>query len=89
MVAAMPAAQLMQSFAMEVGGFYLYPARTRDCGEESMCTIVGLNGRTRPPECRTASYRDEPGDCLYSGPAAEWKTKAVEATGTVFWATVR
>ena len=82
------AAQLVAKFKQEVGHFYLYPAGTRDCGEEYIYTVGLKDGRVHL-ECRTASYRDEPGRLLYSGPAAEWKTKAVEATEQCFKATVR
>lgn len=33
------AAQLITNFKKETGGFYLYPAGTRDCGEEYIYTI--------------------------------------------------
>ena len=33
------AAQIVAHFKDEVGGFYLYPAGTRDCGEELVYTV--------------------------------------------------
>ena len=82
------AAQLVAKFKQEVGHFYLYPARTRDCGEEYVYTVGLKDGRVHL-ECRTADYGGEPGHLLYSGPAAEWKTQAVEAAEQLLSAEVR
>ena len=82
------AAQLVAKFKQEVGGFYLYPAGTRDCGEEYVYT-VGVHAGQVHLECRTAGYGGEPGHLLYSGPAADWKTKAVEAAEQLLSAEVR
>lgn len=82
------AAQLVAKFKQEVGHFYLYPAGTRDCGEEYIYTVGLKDGRIHL-ECRTADYGGEPGHLLYSGPAAEWKTEAVEAAEQLLSAEVR
>lgn len=37
------AAQLISHFKKEIGGFYLYPSGTRDCGEEYIYTIYQKN----------------------------------------------
>ena len=82
------AAQLVAKFKQEVGHFYLYPAGTRDCDEEYVYT-VGVQAGQVHLECRTAGYGGEPGHLLYSGPAAEWKTQAVEAAEQLLSAEVR
>ena len=82
------AAQLVAKFKRDVGGFYLYPAGTRDCGEEYVYTVDLQAGQVHL-ECRTAGYGGEPGHLLYSGPAAAWNTKAVEAAEQLLSAEVR
>ena len=69
------AAQPTAKFKRDIGGFYLHPAGTRDCGEEYIYTVYLKNGEVCL-RCETA-YGDT--KLLYDGPARQWNTKAVRA----------
>ena len=69
------AAQLIAKFKRDIGGFYLHPAGTRDCGEEYIYTVYLKAGEVCL-RCKTA-YGDT--KLLYDGPAHQWNTKAVRA----------
>ena len=69
------AAQLIAKFKRDIGGFYLHPAGTRDCGEEYVYTVYLQAGEVCL-RCKTA-YGDT--KLLYDGPAHQWNTKAVRA----------
>lgn len=43
------AAQIIENFKVEPGGFYLYPSGTRDCGEEYVYTVDIPNAAVTNP----------------------------------------
>ena len=69
------AAQLIAKFKRDIGGFYLHPAGTRDCGEEYVYTVYLKDGEVCL-RCRIAYGETK---LLYDGPARQWDTKAVRA----------
>jgi len=70
------AAQLVAKFKRDVGGFYLYPAGTRDCGEEYRYTVSLKDGQLWL-QCH-GGYGDEL-RLLYDGPAKGWKAELAQA----------
>ncbi len=70
------AAQLVAKFKKDVGGFYLYPAGTRNCGEEYRYIVTVQYGRVAM-RCE-GGYGDDM-RLLYDGLAEDWKASIAEA----------
>lgn len=62
------AASVVAYFKTGVGGFYLYPAGTRNCGEEYVYTVSGTVG-SEPRVAVTDAYD---GDISFGGTATEF-----------------
>jgi hypothetical protein len=60
------AAQVVAHFKTEAGHFYLYPAGTRDTGEEYTYTVYGKEGEEPQVKCM-----DYDGVELFNGPASK------------------
>lgn len=65
------AAQIVAHFKTEVGGFYLYPAGTRNCGEEYVYTVTPNRDGSINLKVESASYEDY--ETLYDGPVADFQ----------------
>jgi hypothetical protein len=59
----------------EAGGFYLYPAGTRDAGEEYLYFVSAQAGE--PVKLKVESVYDD-GQVLFDGPVSEWDLATVE-----------
>lgn len=85
------AAQIVAHFKTEVGGFYLYPSGTRDCGEEFTYIVTA---RTRKPwiavhEGAVAFFGNEGRikakdtmRCIWEGFADEFEAAMVKVSAT-------
>lgn len=63
------AASVVAHFKTEPGGFYLYPAGTRDRGEDYLYEVYGNKG-DEPCITVTEAYGDRP--ALFDGPASQF-----------------
>jgi len=59
------AAQVVAHFKEGVGGIYLYPSDTRDCGQDYNYIVSGVDGEISISIYETP-YKGEP-DCIFSG----------------------
>lgn len=80
------AAQLIANFKTEPGGFYLYPAGSRDCGEEYIYTVYLDTGKLMlRVEAGAVTYFGLPGTkqanmpTLYDGQIESFDPDAVES----------
>lgn len=70
------AAQLIAHFKTSIGQFYLYPAGTRDCGEEYIYTITcPVTGK---PTLKIEAGYGTNFRTLFDGPLSKFDLKAVE-----------
>ena len=77
------AAQLIAHFKKEAGGFYLYSAGTRDCGEEYIYTIY-LDQNTRERQPRHLRLKLQAGAMTYFGlPGTKQTNMPIIYDGTV------
>lgn len=87
------AAQLVAHFKSGIGGFYLYPADTRDCGEEYVYTVYKKSAGRRPPaelylkiQAGAVTFFGLPGTkqsnmpVIYDGPVCDLDPETVEQT---------
>lgn len=65
------AAQIISHFKDGVGGFYLCPPRTKDCGEEYTYTIYDKKGVVEPCLKVVEVGWNEGDNVLFDGPASE------------------
>lgn len=83
------AAQLVSHFKTEVGNFYLYPSKTRDCGEEWIYTVYPKDGRVcLRVQSGSVTFFGLPGTkqknmpVVFDGELTEWDAKEVEDTAS-------
>lgn len=63
-------AQVISHFKKGVGNFYLYPAETRDCGEDYLYIVTGEIGQEPHIKCYGLPY-GKPHELIAEGSASE------------------
>ena len=81
------AAQIVAHFKENVGGIYLHPSGTRDCGEEYIYTVsffhteVGFNADRAKGSLRIRCYDTYKKKVIYEGGPARFNGERLEAKG--------
>lgn len=66
------AAQVVAHFKTKVGGFYLYPPKTHDIGEEFIYTVSGKPGDCEPTiEIKEAGWGETKSKVLMKGKSSD------------------
>lgn len=67
------AAWMVKEFKSDSGGIYLYPPKTRNCGEEYIYTITFNKDKGLCLKVETSNNNE-----IFSGPIKEWDLESIE-----------